>query len=93
LEHDNLVALSPGEQLAWLRRVAHNKLLNNYRKASRSPQVALDTLEGNVISSEIIQAEINGPFIVTGNFTQQQAFAIFVVLKYGLLPVELKQLS
>jgi RNA polymerase sigma-70 factor, ECF subfamily len=44
LEHDNLFVLSPGEQLAWLKRVAHNKLLNVYRQASRHPRVALDSL-------------------------------------------------
>ncbi len=44
LEHDNLSAFSPGEHLAWLRRVAHNKLANVYRRASRSPQVALDAI-------------------------------------------------
>jgi Sigma-70 region 2 len=41
LERDNLSALPPGGQLAWLRRVAHNKLLNLYRQASRHPRVAL----------------------------------------------------
>jgi RNA polymerase sigma factor (sigma-70 family) len=44
LEHDNLAALSSGEQLAWLRRVAHNKLLNILRQAQRRPQVALDAI-------------------------------------------------
>lgn len=44
LENDNLSTLSPPEQLAWLRRVAHNKLLNVYRRNSRSPSVALDTI-------------------------------------------------
>lgn len=51
------------------------------------------TLDGNVISSANIQSEINGPFIIAGNFTQQQANAILAVLKYGILPVALKQLS
>jgi RNA polymerase sigma factor (sigma-70 family) len=45
LEHNNLTALSPGEQLAWLKRVAHNKLVNVYRQASRSPHLALDSIE------------------------------------------------
>ncbi len=44
LENDNLSALSPPEQLAWLRRVAHNKLLNTYRRNSRSPSVTLDSI-------------------------------------------------
>jgi RNA polymerase sigma factor (sigma-70 family) len=52
LQHDNLAALSPGEQLAWLRRVAHNKLVNVYRRASRSPQVALDSIVETTLAEE-----------------------------------------
>jgi RNA polymerase sigma factor (sigma-70 family) len=52
LEHDNLTALSPGEQLAWLRRVAHNKLLNVLRQAHRRPQVALDSVMGIILEEE-----------------------------------------
>ncbi|HET7641187.1 MAG TPA: sigma-70 family RNA polymerase sigma factor [Ktedonobacteraceae bacterium] len=52
LEHDNLSAFSPGEQLAWLRRVAHNKLANVYRRASRSPQVALDAIVETILEEE-----------------------------------------
>ncbi len=40
-----------------------------------------------------MQAEINGPFVIVGDFTQQQANAIVAVLKYGLLPVDFKQLG
>lgn len=52
LEHDNLAALSQGEQLAWLRRVAHNKLLNVYRRVSRSPHVALDSIMDMIFDEE-----------------------------------------
>lgn len=52
LEHDNLAAWSPGEQLAWLRRVAHNKLLNVYRYTSRNPQVALDSVMETLLETE-----------------------------------------
>lgn len=48
LEHDNLSGLSYQEQLAWLRRVAHNKLLNAYRYARRHPQVPLDIIQDMV---------------------------------------------
>lgn len=54
LEHDNLSSLSPGEQLAWLKRVAHNKLVNVYRQASRHPCVGLDAI-GDAMLEE------NGP--------------------------------
>ncbi|HET8844107.1 MAG TPA: sigma-70 family RNA polymerase sigma factor [Ktedonobacteraceae bacterium] len=43
-QHNNLITLLPEAQLAWQRRVAHNKLLNTYRQTSRSPQIALDTV-------------------------------------------------
>lgn len=52
LEHGNLAGLVPGEQLAWLRRVAHNKLLNVYRRASRRPQIALDSLVETIFEEE-----------------------------------------
>lgn len=52
VEHDNLSALLPGEQLAWLRRVAHNKLLNVYRQASRHPRVALDSLADTLFEED-----------------------------------------
>jgi RNA polymerase sigma-70 factor, ECF subfamily len=42
LEHDNLAGLASGEQLAWLRRVAYNRLIDRYRRATRSPVVVLD---------------------------------------------------
>ncbi len=43
-EHANLTELPPGEQLAWLRRVAHNKLANTHRRFARHPQVTLDAI-------------------------------------------------
>ena len=46
LEHDQLSALLEEEQLAWLRRVAHNKLVDNYRRGQRRPVVALEHGEG-----------------------------------------------
>jgi RNA polymerase sigma-70 factor (ECF subfamily) len=42
LERDNLSALAEGEKLAWLRRVAHNKLIDRYRRLTHRPIVALD---------------------------------------------------
>ena len=52
LERDNLSALPPGEQLAWLRRVAHNKLLNLYRQSSRHPRVALDSVADTMLEAD-----------------------------------------
>lgn len=52
LEHDNLSALPSGGQLAWLRRVAHNKLLNLYRQANRHPRVALDSVLDTMLEAD-----------------------------------------
>lgn len=52
LERGNLAGLAPGEQLAWLKRVAHNKLLNVYRRVRRSPQVALDSIVETIFEEE-----------------------------------------
>ncbi|MGH2479714.1 MAG: RNA polymerase sigma factor [Ktedonobacteraceae bacterium] len=42
LERNALVGLSEGEQLAWLRRVAHNKCVDLYRLARRRPALPLE---------------------------------------------------
>lgn len=52
LEHDNLSSMSSQEQLAWLRRVAHNKMLNIYRSARRHPQISLDSIAEVVIEEQ-----------------------------------------
>ncbi|GHO99975.1 hypothetical protein KSF_100230 [Reticulibacter mediterranei] len=44
LEQDNLAAIPPSAQLAWLRRVAQNKLANVHRTSYRHPQVSLDSV-------------------------------------------------
>ncbi|GHO46092.1 RNA polymerase sigma factor [Ktedonospora formicarum] len=44
LEKNNLPMLSPGHQLAWLRKVAQNKLSNSYRRTQRHPQTSLDAI-------------------------------------------------
>ena len=56
LEHDNLSEMGDGEQLAWLRRVAHNRLIDGYRRATRSPVVALDT-----VVEMLLEADTAGP--------------------------------
>ncbi len=42
LENDNLAAIAEEEQLAWLRRVAHNKLVDSYRHGVRHPVTPLE---------------------------------------------------
>src|SRR5579864_6036976 len=48
------------------------------------------TLDKNVIESAVIQNAINGPGVITGTFTTDQAQSIVTVLKYGSLPISLK---
>ena len=47
------------------------------------------TLDRKVISSATINSQINGPGIITGQFTQSEAQAIVTVLQYGALPLSL----
>jgi hypothetical protein len=49
------------------------------------------TLDNKVLVSAIIHSPIKGPFIVPANLTQQQANAIVSVLRFGPLPLSLKQ--
>ena len=45
LERNNLLELPNGAKLAWLKRVAHNKLIDNYRRLNRRPAMALEEAE------------------------------------------------
>jgi RNA polymerase sigma-70 factor (ECF subfamily) len=42
LERNNLSEVPDTEKLAWLRRVAHNKLVDSYRRFNRHPAVTLE---------------------------------------------------
>lgn len=43
-ERNALAGLSEGEQLAWLRRVAHNKCVDVYRSLQHRPFLSLETV-------------------------------------------------
>lgn len=47
-------------------------------------------LDGVVLSAPIIQAAISDQGVITGQFTQEEAQALAVQLRYGALPVPLK---
>ena len=57
LEYDNLAGLSEGEQLAWLRRVAHNRLIDRYRRATRSPVVVLGEVIEMILADDTANPE------------------------------------
>jgi preprotein translocase subunit SecD len=48
------------------------------------------TLDRKVINSAVIQSAINGPGVITGHFTLNEAQSIATVLRYGALPIALK---
>ena len=52
LEHHNLTDVPENEQLAWLRRVAHNKIVDRYRRTVRHPQVGLDTIVDSLFEDD-----------------------------------------
>lgn len=52
LEQDNLAAIPSSAHLAWLRRVAQNKLANVYRTSYRHPQVSLDSLAETLLDED-----------------------------------------
>src|SRR5260370_29245714 len=52
LENDNLAGLQEGEKLAWLRRVARNKLVDIYRRSTYHPDVALNQVMETVFDDE-----------------------------------------
>ncbi len=52
LENDNLAAIAESEQLAWLRRVAHNKLVDSYRRVMRHPVAPLEPFTEILINDE-----------------------------------------
>ncbi len=51
------------------------------------------TLDRKVITSAVIQSEITSQGQITGKFTEAQAQSIVNVLKYGALPIALKEVS
>jgi RNA polymerase sigma-70 factor (ECF subfamily) len=52
LEQDNLAGLPESECLAWLRRVAHNKLVDHYRRFVRRPVVALQHITEPMLDAD-----------------------------------------
>jgi RNA polymerase sigma factor (sigma-70 family) len=57
LEHDSLSWLSPKQQLVWMRRVAHNKLIDSYRRRGPPPTVPLEQVVESACRDEALTPE------------------------------------
>lgn len=57
LEHGSLAKLNHGEQLAWLRRVAHNKCADVYRRMQRQRIVPLESVAETLYADEELTPE------------------------------------
>ena len=57
LEHDNLSWLTDKQQLVWLWRVAHNKLIDSYRRPGQPPAVSLEQVVENASHDEALMPE------------------------------------
>lgn len=57
LEKDNLAHLAETDKLVWLRRVAHNKLVDHYRRISHHRVVTFEQLEEPLYDDELLTPE------------------------------------
>ena len=57
LEQANLSALTERQQLVWLRRVAHNKLVDRYRSSVHLPVISLEQVIETVCTEETLTPE------------------------------------
>lgn len=57
LESDTLVHLGERQQVAWLRRVAHNKCVDYHRRARRRPAVPLEVATATLYDDERLAPE------------------------------------
>ena len=57
LEWENFSALTERQQLSWLRRVAHNKLVDRYRSVVHLPAVSLEQVTDTVRAEEALTPE------------------------------------
>src|SRR5258708_36972814 len=57
LEQENLSALTEKQQFVWLRRVAHNKLVDRYRRSAHLPVVPLEQAVGTLRYEEALTPE------------------------------------
>src|SRR5574340_413805 len=61
LEHENLSWLSPKQQLVWLRRVVHNKLIDSYRRPGHPPTIPLEQVVESACRDKALMPEEGRP--------------------------------
>lgn len=57
LERQVWVSWSATEQLAWLRRIAYNKVIDYYRQTSRHPSIDLENISTLLVDNEVYTPE------------------------------------
>lgn len=57
LEHENLAWLTDKQQLVWLWRVAHNKLVDSYRRPGQPPTIPLEQAVESACHDEALTPE------------------------------------
>lgn len=68
LERDNLSWMKETDHLTWLRRVAWNKMVDRYRRATRHPEIMLERITETVVDTETGNPE----YLVLQQETQSQ---------------------
>src|SRR5215469_8681055 len=58
IESPTLFGRSMEEQLAWLKRVARNKVADYQRRVTRAPVVALDKMQGSPFDADPLTPEV-----------------------------------
>lgn len=75
LENQMWMNLTDGEQLAWLRRVTRNKLIDHYRRVSRHPVAPLEDL-AEALADEDLSPEQHALFQEAQEFLHQEIAAL-----------------
>jgi|SRR5579885_547987 len=57
IENTNVLNLQNGEQIAWLQRVAHNKVVDHQRRAVKRSMMALDELQDSPFITDQLTPE------------------------------------
>jgi len=89
LEHDNLSWLTSKQQLVWLWHVAHNKLIDGYRRPGHPPTVPLEQVLEDACHDEALtpeqlilrREELEGLYKAVGKLSLQQQQVL--QLRYG----------